>query len=135
MYEDIDIEDLIRFIARNTKERLKEDKKFAKNLKNKSKTMVIKLTDIDKTFAIEVDENDCELVNPKSIINPDVHIKTDKKTFCKIVEGRIRVTKQLATNKLKIKGGIRDMMLVSRMVKSESGVISNILDDYREYKS
>ena len=91
--------------------------KAQKQFRKWSKTMAFELTDLEKTYYVNIDKG-----TPGEAIEGEpekahVKITTDSKTWIGIMNGEISGMKAYTAKKLKVKGSMPDLLKLQKLMK------------------
>lgn len=87
------------------------DPEFRDSLKGKDRVILIDLTDMG-AWTLRVEDGKLQEIEEGRPDDFDVRLKTASEDFLAIFEGDLSPLKAYMTNKVKVKAGLRDIMLV-----------------------
>jgi len=110
------MEDMLKDLVETFNKRIEEDEKLKEAVKDKTRSVVMEVTDGD-CFSFRLE--DCKLNGPNKgdIEDADVRVISDLETYTGIFSKEINPMKAYATKKLRLKASLTDLMLLQKLLK------------------
>jgi len=92
------------------------EEKIQKEFANFSKTLEYVFKDKETSFCVSIQNGVPSDFQEKKAEKPDIQLIMDSQTFVEIMDGKLSGMKAYASGKVKLKGSIRDLMKLQKLM-------------------